>query len=85
MIECTPEEWSEFLSQYRCYGTEGRKNYSSDISAPLVHKSSNTNEILGMVRYHDNIHKTYYIAVGSCLRVQPDRQALAKPQEKVQE
>lgn len=70
MTECTSQEWGDFLIKYKFYHTEGRKEYFSDLCSPLIAKHIfgydwNRNIIAGdtlaMVRYHDNIHKTYYI------------------------
>jgi hypothetical protein len=67
-VEVTSDEWAEHCASFsRAYGTEGN-SIAGDAQRPLVHKAVMTDTTghpvtvtIGMVRYHDNIHKTYYI------------------------
>lgn len=60
MIECTSDEWSDHILQYpNAYATQGVREGSDSISS-MIHKNE-FGEPIAKVRYHDDIHKTFYI------------------------
>lgn len=59
-VEATADEWAEFCIQFDYHNTEGRME-AGDADYPLITVDNVTGNAVGKVRYHDNVHRTYYI------------------------
>lgn len=68
MIEVTADEWAGFLAPLKVYGTDPGPHPGD--AGRLQHRLIRgydqkqniiSGDIVGEVRYHDNIHKTYWI------------------------
>jgi len=71
MIEVTADEWAEHLAKEKCYHREAGPLVSSDhsrmqtvaIAGYDLKQNIISGPVLGEVRYHDNIHKTYWLGL----------------------
>ncbi len=60
MKSCTPDEWADYLSQFRCYATE----YNYGNHSIMYHKLSQGENVgleIGEVHYCANGQKLYFI------------------------
>lgn len=60
MKSCTPDEWADYLSQFRCYATE----YNYGNHSIMYHKllqGENVGLEIGEVHYCANGQKLYFI------------------------
>lgn len=57
-VEATADEWADFVSQFIYTNYEGPPEMSDRHTSML---SKADGQLVGKVRYHDNVQKTYYI------------------------